>query len=64
MKWEYLVVYILDSKVAEQGSDMDTALDADRFTDKLNNYGNAGWELVSFQWESDGAKVAFKRPKK
>ena len=64
MKWEYLVVYVTDSKVAEEGSEFDTYLDADRFTEKLNNYGNAGWELVSFVWEKDGAKVAFKRPKK
>lgn len=64
MKWEYLVVYILDSKIAEEGSEIDAHLDADRFTDKLNHYGNAGWELVSFTWEKDGAKVAFKRPKK
>jgi hypothetical protein len=64
MKWEYLVVYLTDSKVAEDGSEMDMALDSDRFTDKLNNYGDAGWEMVSFAWEKDGAKVAFKRPKK
>jgi hypothetical protein len=64
MKWEYLVVYLTDSKVAEDGSEMDLALDADRFTDKLNKYGEAGWEMVSFNWEKDGAKTAFKRQKK
>lgn len=64
MAWEYLVVFITDSKVAEEGSEFDTHLDADRFTDKLNKYGEAGWEMVAFEWETDGAKVAFKRPKK
>jgi len=64
MEWEYLVVYITDSKVAEDGTELDAHLDADRFTDKLNKYGTAGWEMVAFEWEADGAKVAFKRPKK
>ena len=64
MKWEYLVVYLSDSKVAEDGSEEDMALDSDRYTDKLNKYGEAGWELLSFQWEKDGAKAAFKRQKK
>jgi len=64
MKWEYLVVYVTDSKVAEDGTEVDAHLDADRFTDKLNKYGDAGWELVSFEWERDGAKCAFKRQKK
>jgi hypothetical protein len=64
MKWEYLVVYLTDSKVAEEGTEEDRALDSDRYTDKLNKYGEAGWELLTFQWESDGAKAAFKRQKK
>lgn len=64
MRWEYLVVYVSDSKVAEDGSEEDTFLDADRYTDKLNKYGEAGWEMVSFEWGKDGAKVAFKREKK
>jgi hypothetical protein len=62
-KWEYLVVYVQDSKVAEGNKDVDVFLDADTLTDKLNKYGEAGWEMVSFTWEVDGAKVAFKRPK-
>ena len=45
-KWEYLVVYIHDSKVAEDGSDVDNFLDADTYTDKLNIYGDAGWDVV------------------
>lgn len=61
-QWEYLVVYIEDSKVAEHGSETDAHLDADTYTDKLRHYGAAGWELVSFQWDTDGAKAALKRP--
>ena len=62
-RWEYLVVFIKDSKVAEKNKEMDTYLDADMFTDKLNKYGDAGWELVSFTWEKSGAKAALKRQK-
>jgi hypothetical protein len=60
-KWEYLVVYIEDSKIAEDQPGVDVFMDADRFTEKLSTYGNAGWEMVSFQWEEHGAKAAFKR---
>lgn len=63
MKWEYLVVYLSDSKVAEDNPEMDVHLDADTFTEKLNKYGDAGWELVSFEWQKDGAKAALKRQK-
>ena len=62
-KWEYLVVYIEDSEVAQDNKSVDIYLDADRFTEKLNNYGDAGWEVISFEWEEKGAKVALKRPK-
>lgn len=62
-QWEYLVVYLQDSKVAEGNTDVDYYLDADTFTEKLNKYGEAGWELVSFEWETDGAKAALKRRK-
>ncbi|MEM6282372.1 MAG: DUF4177 domain-containing protein [Chloroflexota bacterium] len=63
-KFEYLVVYITDSNVTDD-AEMDRHLDADRFTEQLNKFGDAGWELVSFEWESSnsGAKAAFKRPK-
>lgn len=62
-KWEYLVVYIQDSRVAQGVPEMDIYMDADTFTDRLNKYGEAGWELVSFQWtDGGGAKVALKRP--
>ncbi len=64
MQWEYLVIFIQDSKVAESDPDVDPFLDADTYTDKLNRYGEAGWELVSFEWTVDGAKCALKRPKK
>jgi len=61
-EWEYLVVYLQDSKQTEDRQ-MDTHLDADVFTEKLNKYGAAGWELVSFEWTDNGAKCALKRPK-
>lgn len=61
--WEYLVVYLTDSKVAEDQKSMDVHLDADTFTEKLNKYGDAGWELVSFEWGKDSAKAALKRQK-
>lgn len=62
-RWEYLVVYLGDSKAAESDPEMDRHLDADTFTEKLNKYGTAGWELVSFAWEQHGAKAVLKRPK-
>ncbi len=62
--WEYLVVYLSDNKVAEDNEAIDRHLDADTFTEKLNQYGSAGWELVSFEWTEDGAKVALKRPRR
>lgn len=61
-KWEYLVVYMEDSKVAQDQKEFDTYLDADKFTQQLNKYGSAGWELVAFEWTDSGAKAAFKRP--
>jgi len=63
MKWEYLVVYLSDNKDAEDQPEIDVHLDADTFTEKLNKYGDAGWELVSFEWTKDGAKAALKRQK-
>lgn len=60
-QWEYLVVFILDSDIAQDNREFDRHLDADRFTEKLNVYGQAGWELVSFEWTDEGAKAAFKR---
>jgi hypothetical protein len=63
MKWEYLIVYVQDSKVAEDGTELDQFLDADTYTDKLNKYGDAGWELVAMNWTNDGARAAFKRPR-
>lgn len=62
-RWEYLVVYLKDSQVAEKNKEVDVYLDADAFTEKLNKYGEAGWELVSFSWEKSGAKAALKRAK-
>jgi hypothetical protein len=62
-QWEYLVVYMNDSKVAESDPEMDRYLDADTYTDKLNKHGAAGWELMAFAWEQHGAKAVFKRVK-
>ena len=60
-KFEYLVVYITDTDLTED-EEMDMHLDADHFGERLNKYGEAGWELVSFAWDSpEGAKAAFKR---
>jgi hypothetical protein len=44
-KFEYLVVYVTDSKLTDD-QEMDRHLDADRFTEQLNKYGNAGWEFT------------------
>lgn len=62
-KWEYLVVHLQDSDVANDQPEFDVHMDADKFTERLTVYGEAGWELVSFQWEENGAKAALKRPK-
>lgn len=62
-KWEYLVVFIHDSRAVQHDKDADRHLDADTYSEKLNRYGEAGWELVSFEWEDDGAKVVLKRPR-
>ena len=61
-KWEYLVVYLQDSTVAQGQAEIDVYLDADKYSEQLNKYGQAGWELVNFEWEQQGAKAAFKRP--
>jgi hypothetical protein len=55
-KWEYLVVYMQDSSVAQDQKDVDIYLDADRFRKQLNKHGEAGWELVSFQWREQGRR--------
>lgn len=60
-KWEYLVVYIQGVDVPDAQREVNVYADADRYTEKLNNYGDAGWELVSLDWEENGAKAAFKR---
>jgi hypothetical protein len=60
-RWEYLVVYMEDSTVAQDQKEVDLYLDADKFTQQLNKYGEAGWELVGFDWLERGAKAVFKR---
>ena len=62
-KWEYLVVYLRDVDIEADNPEIDHFADADVFTERLNTYGEAGWELVSFEWTDDGAKAALKRPK-
>ncbi|MAS36784.1 MAG: hypothetical protein CL610_22455 [Anaerolineaceae bacterium] len=59
--WEYLVVFIQDTDMESTSQEADLYADADIFTDRLNTYGRAGWELVSFEWVEKGAKAAFKR---
>ncbi len=61
-KWEYLVVYLRDVDLEDADRETDLFADADVFTERLNTYGRAGWELVSFEWEDKGAKAALKRP--
>ncbi len=62
-KWEYLVVHLEGSKVAEDQPEFDNYLDVDKYTEALNRYGGAGWELVSFESIGHGARAAFKREK-
>lgn len=62
-QWEYLVVFIEDDETHQDNASVDVYLDADRYTEKLNNYGGAGWELVAFDWADNGGKATFKRPK-
>lgn len=62
-QWEYLVVFIEDSKVAQDQPAIDVYIDVDKYSQALNRYGDAGWELVSFEGNSEGARAAFKRPK-
>lgn len=63
-KWEYLVVYIKDVDLEKADAEADFYADADAFTERLNTYGQAGWELVSFDWMAKGARAALKRPVK
>jgi pentose-5-phosphate-3-epimerase len=62
-KWEYLVIHLRDDKTHQDNPEIDVYMDVDKYTEALNRYGNAGWELVSFQMEANGAKAALKRLK-
>jgi hypothetical protein len=62
-QWEYLVVVMKGAELEQVDADADRFADADKFTEQLNKYAQAGWELVSFQWEQNHAKAAFKRQK-
>jgi hypothetical protein len=61
-KWEYLIVFIRDVDLPDADVEADYFADADAFTERLNTYGQAGWELVSFDWLEKGARAALKRP--
>lgn len=62
-QWEYLVVVMKGAELEAVDADADRFADADKFTEQLNKYASAGWELVSFQWDDNFAKAAFKRAK-
>jgi hypothetical protein len=62
-QWEYLVIFIEDSKVAQDQPAVDVYMDVDKYSQALNRYGDAGWELVSFEGRPEGARAAFKRLK-
>lgn len=65
-KWEYLVVYIQGRELNPEADTkaLDSQANADKFTETLNKYASGGWELMSFEWDSDrGAKALFKRPR-
>ena len=48
-KWEYLIVFIRDVDLPVDDKEADTYADADAFTQRLNTYGLAGWELVHME---------------
>jgi hypothetical protein len=63
-KWEYLVVYIQARELNALEKDVDQHADADKYTDKLNQYATGGWELMTFEWDGDkGARALLKRPR-
>lgn len=62
-KWEYLVIFIEDSKIAQDMPELDVYIDVDKYTQALNTYGEAGWEMVSFAASPNGAHASFKRPR-
>lgn len=63
-KWEYLVVYIQARDLNAIEKDVDQHADADKYTDRLNEYAAGGWELMTFEWDGDkGARALFKRPR-
>lgn len=65
-KWEYLVVYIQAPSITAAAADMgvEQHLKADKYTEQLNQYANAGWELMQFEWDGEkGVRAVFKRMK-
>lgn len=61
-KWEYLVVYIQARDLHAPEKGVDQHADADKYTDRLNQYASGGWELMTFEWDGDnGARAVFKR---
>lgn len=59
MRWSYKTVHFSLKKEGLLGS---AFLDESEIEISLNNYGKAGWELVSFTEVSDGLIAVFKQP--
>ncbi len=59
MRWSYKTVHFSLKKEGLLGS---AFLDESEIESSLNDYGKAGWELVSFTEVSDGLIGVFKQP--
>ncbi len=59
MRWSYKTVHYELKKEGLQGS---TFLDESEVEQSLNEYGKAGWELVSILETMDGLVAVFKQP--
>ncbi len=60
-QWEYLVVYIQEGNINTEQEDIRAHANADKYTERLNEFGKGGWELVNLAWDANGVKAAFKR---
>ncbi|MBM9519898.1 DUF4177 domain-containing protein [Desulforhopalus vacuolatus] len=59
MRWSYKTVHYMMKKERLSGS---TFLDEDEIETSLNEYGRAGWELVSVVETLEGLNAIFKQP--